>query len=159
MTTRDITVIRPGEGPIIAAGMGDEYQIKITRDLSAGALLVMDAAIEPGGGPPLHVHLRDDEWFSITTGEVAFWNGREAITAGPGAFVYIPRGRPHTFKNRSTAPARMLIGVTPADAEDFFRAFGQLNPDGTHPSDMEIGKRILALAPRFGLEILGPNPL
>lgn len=159
MTTRDVAVIRPGEGPILAAGAGDEYQLKITREISAGAMLVMDATIEPGGGPPLHVHLRDDEWFYVIAGQVAFWNGREAITAGTGAFVYIPSGVPHTFKNRATAPARMLIGVTPGDAEEFFRAFGQINPDGTHPSDMEIGKRILALAPKFGMEILGSSPL
>lgn len=147
------------DGTIIAAGKGDAYRFAITSAMTQGAGLIMHATIEPGGGPPLHKHLNEDEWFYITSGQVAFWNGKQAIIAKQGEFIFAPRNTEHTFKNQTNKPATMLIGIYPGKGEQFFREFGTLNPDGSHPTDDQIIQRIMKLAPTYGLEILGPSPL
>ena len=77
-----------------------------------------------GTPPPLHVHTREDEWFYILEGELAFWVGGRRIEASAGAFVYGPRGIPHTFMVTSPQ-ARFLVGVEPAGFEDFVRALAE----------------------------------
>jgi len=154
-----VTHITQTDGQLIAAGKGDTYRLTITSAMTQAAGLIMHATIEPHGGPPLHKHQNEDEWFYITSGEIAFFNGTEAVTAQQGDFIFAPRGSTHTFKNRTNTPATMLIGIYPGKGEQFFKDFGTLNPDGSHPTDEEIKQRIIALAPQYGLEILGPNPL
>lgn len=147
------------DGQRIAAGMGDTYRLAITSAMTQTAGLIMHATIQPGGGPPLHKHLNEDEWFYITSGTITFFNGTDAVSAQQGDFIFAPRGSTHTFKNNAKNPATMLIGIYPGKGEQFFKDFGTLNPDGSHPTDEEIKQRIITLAPTYGLEILGPNPL
>ena len=78
-----------------------------------------------------------------------------AVTAGGSTFV--PRGVPHCFKNCSIRDARMLVLFTPGQVEGFFD-YG-LPVNGQRPSDDRLIERILDLAPRFGIEVLGPSPL
>jgi hypothetical protein len=51
----------------------------------------------------------------------------------------------------------MLVLFTPGHVEGFFD-YG-LPVNGQRPSDDRLIERILELAPRFGIEVLGPSPL
>jgi hypothetical protein len=51
----------------------------------------------------------------------------------------------------------MLVLFTPGQIEAFFD-YG-LPVDGQRPPDDRLVERILALAPQFGIEVLGPSPL
>jgi mannose-6-phosphate isomerase-like protein (cupin superfamily) len=46
---------------------------------------------------PLHSHSQEDEVWYVLEGEVAFTVGAETCLLGPGSFVFVPRGAPHTF--------------------------------------------------------------
>jgi mannose-6-phosphate isomerase-like protein (cupin superfamily) len=59
-------------------------------------------------GAPLHYHEDVTESFFVVSGELWFRLGDQEITLGPGGFVLVPRGTPHSFANRSDAPARLL---------------------------------------------------
>ena len=68
----------------------------------------------------------------------------------------MPVGTPHSFKNESGSPARMLISVAPAGLEKMFFEFGvPVSPGATTappPAKEEIAK-LLEIAPRYGIEI------
>ena len=111
-----------------------------------------------GNGSPLHVHHNEDEWFYVLEGELTFWVGGRTIRAPAGAFVYGPRGIPHTFLVTSDQ-ARFLLVTEPAGLEEFVRALSvpaatrMLPPASSEPPDMG---QVVALAAEHGMEILGP---
>ncbi|MBX3388342.1 MAG: cupin domain-containing protein [Phycisphaeraceae bacterium] len=121
------------------------------------------------GGPPLHMHEREDEAFYVLEGEVTFCIGESGdrtgksgkrVVAREGSVVFGPRGTAHTFKNCSQAPARMLVMVNPgANFEAFFAKIGAPDAGGDAPSAQVLIERTMKHASEFGLMILGPNPL
>ena len=114
----------------------------------------------PGGGPPPHVHSREEEGFFILEGEITFTANGERIVARAGTFANMPVGTPHSFKNESDRLARMLISVAPAGLEQMFFECGVPLVDGATtaapPTKDEIEK-MLAVAPKYGIEIQLPG--
>lgn len=119
-----------------------------------------EAIVPPGGGPPPHVHSREEEGFYILEGEITFSVGEERIVATAGMFANMPVGTPHSFKNESTRPAKMLISAAPAGLEQMFFEVGVPVAQGATtalpPTNDEIEK-LLAVAPRYGIEIRLPG--
>ena len=114
----------------------------------------------PGGGPPPHVHSREEEGFYVLEGEITFRVGEDRLVATAGMFVNMPVGTPHAFRNDSSGPARMLISVAPAGLERMFFEVGVPVAEGATtappPTQDEI-ERLLAIAPRYGIEIRLPG--
>lgn len=141
--------------------VGDVYRFLATGDDTNGRYAQFEATVPPGGGPPPHVHSREDEGFFVLDGEITFRFGNERLVAGAGMFVNMPIGVPHSFKNESDAPARMLISIAPAGLEKMFFEVGvpleEASTTALRPSHEEI-ERLLAVAPRYGIEILPPPP-
>ena len=83
----------------------------------------------------------------------------ETIKAGAGSFLYVPRGTLHTYRNVGTEPVRYLGMVTPAGLEKFFEEVSvpATNRSSPPPFQQEDLDRLLAVAPKYGLEIL-PSP-
>ena len=72
----------------------------------------------------------------------------------------MPVGTPHSFKNESGKPAKILISVAPAGLEQMFFEFGVLLADGATtalPPTKEEIEKLLAVAPRYGIEIVLPG--
>jgi quercetin dioxygenase-like cupin family protein len=137
---------------------GGIYTIVITAQETRNTHFAFEATEPPGGGPPLHVHTREDEFFWVLEGEITFYVGGQRIVRQAGGTAFVPRGVPHCFKNCSPRKARLLVMFTPGDIEGFFE-FGVPLADGSAPPDRVLIERLGALAPRYGLEILGPSPL
>src|SRR6516165_38930 len=74
----------------------------------------------PGGGPPPHYHVNEDETFHILEGRMALLFDDEWYELSPGGAAYMPRGVVHTFKNVGDQSTRMLIITTPSGIEKFF---------------------------------------
>jgi quercetin dioxygenase-like cupin family protein len=140
------------------AVVGDVYRYLATGEQTDGKYALCDALVPPGGGPPPHIHSREEEGFYILEGEITFTVNGERTVAGPGTFANIPIGVPHSFRNESDRPARMLISVAPAGLERMFFEVGQELPPGATsapPSKDEIEK-LIAAAPRYGITLLPP---
>ena len=152
--THPPTVREPGEGKTIAV-VGDVYRFLATGDETDGRYAMFEAVVRPGGGPPPHVHSREEESFLVLEGEITFQVGDQQIVAKAGTFANMPVGSLHSFKNNTDTEARMIISVAPAGLERMFMevgqpvAFGQQAPP---PSKAEIDK-LLAIAPSYGIEI------
>ena len=147
------------EGRTIAV-VGDVYRFLATGEETNGKYALMEAIVPPGGGPPPHIHSREEEGFYILEGEITFQIGDERIVATAGVFANMPVGTPHSFKNDSNRPAKMLISVAPAGLEKMFFEVGvpvvQGATTAAQPTKEEIEK-LLAIAPRYGIEIRLPG--
>jgi mannose-6-phosphate isomerase-like protein (cupin superfamily) len=65
-------------------------------------------------GPELHVHDDEDDSFYVLEGELTFTVDGDELVAGPGTFVLVPPGVPHTFANRGDAVSRSVNVHAPA---------------------------------------------
>jgi uncharacterized RmlC-like cupin family protein len=116
--------------------------------------------VPPGGGPPPHVHGREEEGFYILEGEITFTINGERVLAKAGTFANMPIGISHSFKNESGQSARMLISVAPAGLEQMFFECGVPLAEGAtsaQPPTKEDIEKLLAIAPKYGVEIRLPS--
>ncbi len=154
------TIVRkPHEGRTLAV-VGDVYRFLALGEETNGKYATWEAIVPPGGGPPPHVHRREEESFYILQGEITFHVGHERIVATAGMFANMPVGTPHSFRNESNQPARMLISVAPAGLEEMFFEFGVPLAEGSTtalPPTQEEIEKLLKVAPRYGIEILLPQ--
>ncbi|MBX3379863.1 MAG: cupin domain-containing protein [Phycisphaeraceae bacterium] len=158
----------PEEGPTQYAPGGDRIITKLISTQTGGFEWI-ETDVNPGGGPPLHVHDREDEVFYVLEGEISFWiceqgdrTGKtgKRFVARKGAIVFGSRGTAHAFKNCSQVPARMLVMANPgANFEAFFAKIGAPDAGGNPPSQQVLIERTMKHASEFGITVLGPNPL
>jgi quercetin dioxygenase-like cupin family protein len=138
---------------------GGLMDIKARAADTGGALGVLEGRFfEQGYGPPLHVHSHEDEIEYVLEGQIRFRVGDDEFVAGPGSWVWQPRGVPHSFKVESEG-ARALCIFTPGGIERMWEDGGvpalesAEPPPQPHP-DPEVAA---ALAKRFGFEVVGPQ--
>ena len=126
-----------------------EVLFKTSAEESPSIFAIEHTGIQPGWGPPLHLHTDQDEWFYVTQGEVLFQLGERRFTLKPGDSVLGPRNIPHTFAAVGPEPVRMLITYTPAGRmEQFFRDTASLGP-----------QQAAAVFERYGMKRVGaPSP-
>jgi quercetin dioxygenase-like cupin family protein len=142
------------------AVVGDVYRFLATGEDTNGKYAMWEAIVPPGGGPPPHVHSREEEGFYILEGDLTFEIGEERLVATPGTFANMPVGTPHSFKNESDRPARMLISVAPAGLEEMFFEFGLPLGEGAttaSPPTLEEIEKLLAIAHKYGIEVRLPG--
>ena len=153
------TIRKPAEGRTIAV-VGDVYRFLATGEDTNGKYALWEALVPPGGGPPPHVHSREEEGFFILEGEIMFTINGERVVATAGVFANMPVGTPHSFKNESNRPAKMLISLAPAGLEKMFFEFGVPLAEGATsalPTTKAEIEKLLAIAPRYGIEIRLPG--
>jgi quercetin dioxygenase-like cupin family protein len=142
------------------AVVGDVYRFLATGDDTNGKYALWEAIVGPGGGPPPHVHSREEEGFYVLEGEITFTINGKRVVATAGTFANMPVGTPHSFKNESNKAAKMLISVAPAGLERMFMEVGVPLAEGATtalpPTKAEIEK-LLAIAPSYGIEIRLPG--
>lgn len=146
-------VVGPNEGRTLTA-FGDTIQVKLGREQTGGSLMVAMATIPPGGGPPSHRHLQEDEMALILEGQCEFFADGERIEAGPGSLIYTPRGVVHTFKNIGETVGRAWVITTPCGFEEFFgKCAVMFEETGGGPPDMS---RLLNICAEHGIEFVAP---
>jgi hypothetical protein len=94
----------------------------------------------------------------VLEGQIRFRVGDDEFVAAPGAWVWQPRGVPHTFKVESEG-ARALIVFTPGGIERMFEEGGVPAGESAEPPpqreyDLEAAT---ALAKQFGFDVVGPQ--
>ena len=95
------TTRNPTQGRTIAV-VGDVYRFLATGEDTNGKYAMWEAIVPPGGGPPPHVHSREEEGFYILEGEITFTMNGERVVATAGMFANMPVGTPHSFRNESS---------------------------------------------------------
>lgn len=149
----DAVVAVPADAGEVWPIFGLEIVGKLDSEDTGGQYAVIMNTTPPGGGPPMHVHSHEDEFFYVMEGTYEFLHGEESVTLSEGGVVHLPRGIPHTFKNVGDTPGRLLNTITPGGFENFFREIDALPKD--QPLDREA---VGAIAAKYGLRFLPPRP-
>ncbi len=79
--------------------MGETIIFKAPGSETNGAYDIFEFTTPPGGGPPLHIHHKQDETYYILEGEITVQVGDKIDTLSKGGFSLVPKGTPHTYKN------------------------------------------------------------
>jgi len=137
---------KPGaRGYLLEPGAGVAgADVKANRASTGGALTLIESRTT--GGAPLHVHSHDDECFYVVEGTITVRCGDERFEAGPGAFVFLPRGIPHEWDVVGTGVATVLIIAAPAGLDDFLREY---HAAGAQPDDIRA-----QVAAKYGITFL-----
>lgn len=131
--------------------LGIPLVIRVHGRDTGGIVTVCESHDVPGGGPPPHIHKREDETFQILEGEYEWTVGEEKFTAQKGETVFAPRGIPHTYRYLGQTPGRLMCIITPAGFEGFFERIDALSPE-----EQQDIPRVMEIAEEFGLEFLPP---
>ncbi len=143
-------VIGPGEGEHLRGPVGGPARILARSETTGGNFTALVNQIAPDQGPPEHIHTQEDEMYHVLEGTVRFKADGRYFDAPAGAFMFIPRGTPHCFRNVGDGAARLLVMFAPAGMERFFEGLAAL-PPGEADADT-----YRAVARSAGMEVVGP---
>ena len=171
MMTSDLKVIvEPGEGESVSLG-GVGVDFKIPAGMTGGAFSIVEHPVDPGALVPPHIHYREDELSYVLSGRIGARIGDRDYEAGPGSYVFKPRGIPHTFWNPGPDPALLIEVIWPAGFENFFAELGALvatcPPEELPEKRAELARAydhhfvhpewVPELKARYGLRLLGED--
>ena len=144
-------ILIPSDGGKKINVLGIPMVIRVHGRDTGGVISAVESHDVPGGGPPPHIHHREDETFQVLEGEYEWTVGGEKFIAQKGATIFAPRGIPHTYRYLGQTPGSLMCVITPSGFEGFFEEIGALSsqPAQNIPRVREIAKK-------FGLEILPP---
>lgn len=148
MTAERSKVLEPGSGQDLGAiGLG--ILVKLTGEQTRGAYSLFEYVVPPtAGGPPTHIHSREDELFICTAGEITVELGEDTHVLREGDVLLMPHGIPHMFYNRSDKVGRITAVVSPPGLENYYRELSELPPG---PRDMKLVGDVMR---RHGLSLV-----
>ncbi len=133
------------------------------NETEEGAYSLLHLTAPPQFETPYHLHHDEDEAFYILDGEVTVIRDGEEIVAGPGSYIFLPRGVPHGFKSSSDKDSHVLIHAIPGGKVGFVAMMLAMAtpiqdrnklPEPTPPDF----KRLAELCEQNKISILGPLP-
>jgi len=87
--------------PLVLVNRHTGERLNLTRfEGPDGAWLEIRGSLPPRSeGPPLHVHVHEDEGGRVISGTISATVGGHTMRAGPGTEVRLPKGAPHRWWN------------------------------------------------------------
>jgi mannose-6-phosphate isomerase-like protein (cupin superfamily) len=120
--------------------------------------VALEMTLPVGSSAPLHVHDDlDDTWY-ILDGTMVVRCGDDISVAGPGHWVSMPRGVPHTFRVVGERDARILLVHDNTSFRDLIRDLGvpaqarTVPPEPVFPTPDELAR----VAASHDLTPIGP---
>lgn len=167
----DGLMLGPADGHRIKGG-GLDATLKVAGSQGAFAS-TFEVRVPPGYDVGAHAHTEGEEIFFVLEGELdvlAFepadrgitdWHqwtsqadNRGYLRGGPGSMLYVSRGTPHAFANRTDREVRMFFqATTPGGHENYFQNLADLlSSSGGRPSAADM----TALEKTYEIERLTP---
>ena len=143
-------VLKRDQGLRLQSGPGRDLIFKVTGDDTNGAFDYFIVEVAPHGGPPLHVHHKQEETIHVLKGRFKIRIGEAIYILEEGDFAYLPSQVPHAFRNLTPDPAEVIVVYTPGGGHKFYEEFGPVsrNPASTRQD-------IAAVFERHGMTLLG----
>jgi quercetin dioxygenase-like cupin family protein len=142
--------------------MGSLMSVLASTKQTGGAFSLLEYRSQPGGEPPPHIHVGQDELLYVLEGEIeAYTPDLTAARVGAGQAVFLPRDQAHAWY--VTSPKlRMLILTNPAGLDDYFvemaePATSMKLPVGAKTYAMTDPAHAIAVGERHGLRFLSPD--
>jgi mannose-6-phosphate isomerase-like protein (cupin superfamily) len=128
--------------------LNGRFDCKVSAKETNGELGIYDTVRTGKGGPPLHFHHTQDEWFFVREGEFLFQVAEDRFRLRAGDSLFAPRKIPHAFANVSDTGRLMIVYQPAGTIEQFFLDASRL----TSPSAADMQQLYRA----NGMEIVGP---
>jgi quercetin dioxygenase-like cupin family protein len=100
--------------------LGDRVVVKLTGAETNGGFALCAITAAPGGGPPPHFHLHEDELFLVREGRLTVLVDGVWTTVETDGVIFAPRGSVHTYRNDTDRACRFWMLATPAGIESCF---------------------------------------
>ena len=151
VTTSQAKVLARGEGLRLQSGPGRDLIFKVTDEDTGGAFDYFIVEVAPDGGPPLHVHHKQEETIHVLKGRYKVRIGDEIFYCQEGGFAYLPSRVPHAFLNLTDEPGEIVVVYTPGGGHKFYEELGPISR-AAHP-----GREVIAaLFEKYDMTLLGP---
>jgi quercetin dioxygenase-like cupin family protein len=144
-------VLGPREGLRLHSGPGRDLVFKVTGEDTGGAFDYFTVDVAPHGGPPLHVHHRQEETIHVLKGRYKVRIGEEIFYLQEGGFAYLPSKVPHAFLNLTEETGEIIVVYTPGGGHRFYEEFGPAARNG--PPDPKVLGPLFA---KYDMALLGP---
>jgi mannose-6-phosphate isomerase-like protein (cupin superfamily) len=137
------------------------FETVLTGDESGGLLGAAIVTQPPGTATPLHLHTREAEAFFLLDGDMVYRAADQTFQVSAGDFVWLPAGIPHAFRVTGPRPVRFLGLSLPGGLFELYDEAGRPAGASRLPTAEEAPisediERWLRLAPRYGLQVIGP---
>jgi mannose-6-phosphate isomerase-like protein (cupin superfamily) len=134
---------------------GMENRVLLTSGETEGAAGVIDIAIQPGAGAPLHTNTREALLWYVIDGTLTIQTQEGPVQVAEGSATYLAKGATQTFVNMSDRPVRALLVCVPGGFEGFLLELsGRLPADlPTGPPSLEATELIVRTAERYGSKV------
>jgi mannose-6-phosphate isomerase-like protein (cupin superfamily) len=133
---------------------GSTFDCKVSTKDTNGQLCIFDTVRAGQGGPPLHLHHKQDEWFYVIKGEFKVQVGDDILALKEGDSAFAPRKVPHSFAKTSEGVGQLMVLFQPAGKmEEFFIERANLENE-TDPEKKEVALK--TLWDRHGMKVVGP---
>jgi hypothetical protein len=100
MSDKSGTIVRQDDALVLHA-FGEEVIVHLDGERTGGKLTMWTELTPPGGGPPPHYHVNEDETFHVIEGRVAFLMDGKWHEVGPAP--------PLSCREGSSTRSRMLV--------------------------------------------------
>ena len=144
-------VLGPGEGFRLQSGPGRDLIFKVTGEDTGGAFDYFIVEVAPRGGPPLHVHHKQEETIHVLKGQYKIRIGDDIFRCEEGGFAYLPSRVPHAFLNLTDEPGEIVVVYTPGGGHKFYEELGPISRSAN--PDRQV---IAAVFEKHGMTLLGP---
>lgn len=149
-----VIALAPSDGPAVELPNG--HRIRFLQSTPGAAFAVVEWTAAAGmAGSAVHVHRRTDEAFYVVEGTFGFLLGDETMEGTSGAYVLVPRGVVHAFWNAGSETATMVMTISPAGFEGYFRELSAGLAAAGESADAALAVR-RELAARHDIEVLAP---
>lgn len=144
-------VLGPKEGLKLQSGPGRDLIFKVTGEDTGGAFDYFIVEIAPHGGPPLHVHHKQEETIHVLKGRFKIRIGDDIFYCKEGDFAYLPSKVPHAFLNLTDEVGEVIVVYTPGGGHKFYEELGPLTRNGQPDK-----KAVAELFEKYEMTLLGP---
>lgn len=144
-------IVCPSDSPVTLNVLGIPMIIRIHGRDTGGIVSSVESHDVPGGGPPPHIHRREDETFQVLEGEYEWSVGEKTFVAAKGTTIFAPRGIPHTYRFLGPGTGRLMCVITPSGFEGFFEEISALTAE-----EQQDIPRVLEIGGKYGVEFLPP---
>lgn len=129
---------------------GEKIEVFITSEETKGSFCHFVQTCPPGGGPPPHIHGKEEELFRALEGDFELFDGEKWTKLPEGEYRHANRGSVHTFRNCGTTVGRLQCIAMPGGLDEYLEKISALKM----PED---GQQLLDVSVPYGIVYTDPK--
>ena len=137
---------------LVISVLGEPVEVLVSSKSTNYTACACVQTSPPGGGPPPHMHLREEEIFTVLEGEFDILDQDHWIRLRAGETHCSIRGHWHAFRNAGTTPGRIQFVTNGGGLDEYFTDISTL----TVPQDVD---RLNEISRHYGYIIQPPPAL